>query len=237
MTHRGDDLEPLTIWQPDDRRAYNDPGSSPWGLVCLIANANGGFGSGTIVGPRHVLTASHVVAWNTTAAERIDVHQAGTTQSATTFATRALAFTQILGDPTVTTLDEDYAVLVTRERIGDRFGWLGTRTYDSSWDGDNIWDTMGYAGDVASGVFPVFQQRKNMDEDEWDLGSGRAMTTSADVMPRQSGSPMFAKWAEGNFVVSVVSAVGSVWASGLENWCSGGNDLTRLVKIARAENP
>ena len=96
---------------------------------------------------------------------------------------------------------------------------------------------MGYASDIANGSLPVFQLNKNLDEDEFDLGGGRAMTTSADVMRSQSGSPMFGTWNDGPYAVSVVSAVGQVWASGLENWCSGGNDLTRLVNQARAENP
>jgi len=75
-----------------------------------------------------------------------------------------------------------------------------------------------------------------MDEDEWDYGSGRAMTTSADIMPGQSGSPMFGYWDdEVPDVVAVVSAHGSVWASGTENWCAGGTDLGRLVRQARDE--
>ena len=78
---------------------------------------------------------------------------------------------------------------------------------------------------------------KNLDEDEWDVGSARAMTTSADVMRGQSGSPVFALWPDGSYVVAVVSAEGTVWASGLENWCSGGSDLPRLVHLARTEDP
>jgi hypothetical protein len=76
-----------------------------------------------------------------------------------------------------------------------------------------------------------------MDEDEWDYGSGRAMTTSADMMKGQSGSPMFGFWDDGPYAVAVMSAFGNVWASGFENWCSGGSDLGRVVKQARDENP
>ena len=49
---------------------------------------------------------------------------------------------------------------------------------------------------------------------------------------------MFAFWADGiAYVVAVMSAEGSVWASGTENWCAGGSDLGRLVGWARDENP
>jgi hypothetical protein len=87
----------------------------------------------------------------------------------------------------------------------------------------------------------MFIRNKNMDE--WDYASGRAMTTSADMMKDQSGSAMFGFWDEGNppqsvpCAVAVMSAYGNVWLSGSENRCSGGSDLTRIVRQARDENP
>lgn len=238
---RGVPLQPMVIWPPvDDRKTYNDP-TYPWGCVCHIQGRQGA-GSGVIVGPRHVLTASHVVDWDGPA-ERIEVLRAGGSAQATARTIRRVYFTKIVGDPGATTIDEDYAVLVTDQRIGDRFGWLGVRTYDSDWDDEPYWTNIGYAGDVAGGSLPFFQRNKSMDEDEWDYGGGRAMTTSADLMPRQSGSPMFGFWTEGNppqanpYVVAVAAAVGNIVLSGTENWCSGGNDLTRLVNQARANNP
>jgi len=90
---------------------------------------------------------------------------------------------------------------------------------------------------MAGSVFPVYQREQNLDEDEWDYGSSRAMTTSADVIPGQSGSPIFGFWGEAPYVVAVVAATGSVYASGTENWCSGGNLLTRLVNEARSNHP
>lgn len=231
LQHRGVPVNPLVVWGADDRRTYNDT-RYPWGCVCRILSS--GQGSGVFVGPRHVLTASHVVNWNGSAT--IEVHRAGGTVAATAQAVKGWAFT-FIGDVGATTVDEDYAVLVIDQRLGDRFGWMGVRTYDSGWDDEDYWCSIGYPSDVANSFFPVWQRDKELDEDEWDYGSGRAMTTAADLMPGQSGSPMFGFWSDGPYVVAVVSAVGNVFLSGTENWCAGGSDLTRLVNHARNSDP
>lgn len=239
LWHRGTELDPLFIWDADDRQMYNDT-NYPWGCVCRVVTA-AGTGSGVIVGPRHVLTASHVVDWNTSGAGSVEVHRAGPAVSAISAITRVWAFTK-LNPPNIgwSEVDEDYAVLVTADRIGERFGTFGVRTYDSSWDDEPLWWNIGYPGDVPvgnPGLFPMFQRDKALDEDEWDLGGGRAMTTSADTAKGQSGSPVFGFWDGKPSVVAVVSAQGTYFLSGDENWCSGGNDMTRLVNHAIANDP
>jgi hypothetical protein len=165
------------------------------------------------------------------------VHRAGGTVAATAKTVRRWTFTKITGQPGADTVDEDYAVLVTDQRLGDRFGWMGVRTYDSGWDDEDLWWNIGYAGDVANHLFPVWQRNMKLDEDEFDYGSGRAMTTAADLMPGQSGSPMFGFWSNGPYVVAVASAVGNIFLSGTENWCAGGSDLPSLVNHARSSDP
>jgi V8-like Glu-specific endopeptidase len=229
-------LDPLFIWGADDRHVYNDT-NYPWGCVCRIVTAIG-VGSGVIVGPRHVLTASHIVDWNTNGAGTVEVHRAGPSVSAISAIVRVWYFTKII-PPGVdwSEVDEDYAVLITADRIGDRFGWLGVRTYRSRWDDEPYWENIGYADDVAGQMFPIHQRDKELDEDEFDYGSGRSMTTSADTLKGQSGSPLFAFWADGPYVVAVVSAQGTYFLSGDENWCSGGSQMTRLVNHARSNDP
>jgi V8-like Glu-specific endopeptidase len=233
VTHRGEKLDPFVTHQPDDRAPYNDP-TYPWVCVCRITRPDGGGGSGVLIGARHVLTASHIVQWNTNVAERIEVHFAGNSAVATAFTQAAYAYTQIKGLPTSSTVDEDYAVITLTERLGDRFGFFGTKLYDSAWDDDTVWQTIGYAEDVAQFRFPTFQGNVSLDEDEFDLGSGRAMVTSADVQHGQSGAPMFGRWTGDPvaYAVAVISA-----GRGDENLCSGGEDLNRIVRHARTQDP
>lgn len=230
IDHRGELLEPGLIFAPDDRSTYNDR-SYPWGTVCKIITGIG-TGSGVIVGPRHVLTASHVVDWSRNGAGTVEVHRAGASVAATTAITKVWFYTKVTGLVEWSENDEDYAVLVTASRVGDRFGWLGTRTYDSGWDAERFWMSVGYPGDIAGAMFPVFQRDKWLDEDAWDFGGGRSMTTDADMIPGQSGSPLFAFWDDGPYVVAVWSNFSST-----ENWCSGGSDMTQLVSHARSVDP
>ena len=230
MMHRGRPLQPGLIFAPDDRRTYSD-WSYPWGTICKVTTAVG-WGSGVIVGPRHVLTASHVVDWSRNGAGSVEVHRSGGTVRATTAIIDVWFYTKVTGQVDWYENDEDYAVLITSSRIGDRFGWLGTRTYDSGWDGEPYWYSIGYPGDIGSGNSPVWQRRKWLDQDFWDFGDATSMETDADLIPGQSGSPMFAWWDDGPYVVAVWSNYTSD-----ENWCSGGGDMTRLVTHARTQDP
>ncbi|MCA9066882.1 MAG: trypsin-like peptidase domain-containing protein [Planctomycetaceae bacterium] len=226
VLQRGQSVNPLTLFQPEDRRIYNDI-SYPWGTICRVITAAGA-GSGVIVGPRHVLTASHVVDWSGNTGGTVEVHRSAGSVRATTAITTVWYYTKVTGSVDWFEQDEDYAVLVTSNRIGELFGWMGTRTYNSSWDDEPYWWNVGYPGSIANGLRPTFQRDVRLDEPWYDLGPARAMSTRADLTPGNSGGPMFGFWADGPYVVAVVSS-----ESRDENWCAGGSWLTNLVRHAR----
>ena len=230
IRHRGKELEPAVVLGTDERRIYDDT-SYPWGCVCRVVTSVG-TGSGILVGPRHVLTASHVVNWSVPNGVNgvVEVHRAGATVRAVSAVRRVFAFHRVTGTVGWTELDEDYAVLELADALGDRFGWVGTRRYSSGWDDEPYWFNVGYPADVGAAMWPTWQRSKWLDEHFWDFGSGRAMDTNADINPGNSGGPMFAWWSDGPYAVAVVSAHD---VADRENYCSGGSDLVRVVRVAR----
>jgi V8-like Glu-specific endopeptidase len=226
------DAQPLSIiGNTDDRHRYND-WRYPWGLICHV-NSVDGVGSGVLVGPRHVLTASHCVSWDDLRMT-VDVHLAWTTARAHAIVEAAGCYTRVREGHGFDQVDEDYAVLVLDQPFGQKFGSMGVRTYDSSWDGRELWDTFGYPTDNAGagGISPTWQNNVSLDEDSLDYGWGRAISTNADVYRGQSGSPVFGFWDDGPYAVAVVVA-----EVGDENYCSGGVGLTALVNAVCAARP
>ena len=227
----GHEFDPLAIFQPDGRTLYDDR-TYPWRCVCQITSGSKS-GSGVLIGPRHVLTASHVIDWNATS-DFVRLTQGGI-QLGSAFSTDAIAF-EFISDVTYSNADDDYAVLVLNARLGDSFGMYGARTYDSDWDNETAnWVSVGYAPDLSTST-PVFQTGFFLDEDDFDLGAGRMLITkTGDFVRGMSGSPVFGFWDGGPYVVGVVSA----GASGLGNYnaIAGGSNLTRLVNQARSQFP
>jgi V8-like Glu-specific endopeptidase len=226
--------QPTTIFNPDGRRAYYDQ-SYPWRCLVRITTGNGWSGSGVLIGPRHVVTASHCVDW-TPGWMTVNVMYSNMNSLASANAILYYAESKV-GPGTIPDdqSDEDYAVIVLDQPLGEQYGWLGCRTYDSGWDDEtSAWHSIGYPQDLSgNGEIAAWQTNFLLNELGADYGSARLIRSQTfDNWPGQSGSPIFGFWADGPYVVGVVSGQGSDY-----NYISGGSLLPSLVNRARNEHP
>lgn len=243
-------VNPLFVYPPDDRRTFTDT-TYPW-RACGRVVTPAGQGSGTIVGPQHVLTASHVVDWAANADGTIgwlrfepDFNNGDTFAPA--YSTTVYSYEKLSTVSGEYDVAEDYVVCVMDRRIGDELGWLGTKTYNDGWDGNNYWVHVGYPDDVGNAQQPVFEGNFSI-ANSWspgffETGSGLDMETFASLNHGDSGGPIFGFWSDGPYVVGVVSAEGTLDPvitdpqARTANWVAGGHEMPDLVNQARSDHP
>jgi V8-like Glu-specific endopeptidase len=224
-----------TIFPPDNRRVFADT-HYPWS-ACGRVDSPLGQGSGAMVGPRHLLTVSHVIQWNSdNTAGWVRFRPAYYAPSAPfgdAWAAHTYFKYKVVG-PTVDWIEGmyDYVVCVLDRRIGDWTGWLGSKGYTDSWDGGDYWSHVGYPGDLTGGNRPTFEGGIALDGVWWEPDSHEAMSHRGDVWPGQSGGPFFGWWSGWPYAVGVQSSQNSS-----ENNASGGQDMVDLILRARSDYP
>ena len=234
---RGAD-EPTTIFAPDDRYLFLDT-HYPWCTTGRV-DTPGGQASGTMVGPRHVLTCSHAIQWkgDGTAGwvKFTPSYFDGSAPFGEAWGTQVYFYNKADGSDGLSRDEEqyDYVVVVLGSRMGDLTGWMGGRSWSDDWDDEPYWRHIGYPGDLASGQRPSYQRDIAMDGSFWDREAHTRVFHQGDVWPGQSGGSFFAWWSGEDYpsVVAVQSAQNSD-----ENIASGGSDMIDLIIRARNENP
>lgn len=229
---------PTTVFAPDDRRLFRDT-SYPWSTAALVETAHG-TGSGVVIGPRHLLTVSHVIDWNAPSgysANWIKVtpsYYDGSEPFGHAYGTHIYWFNKDDGNNSIDLTEEqfDYVVVVLDSRIGETTGWMGARGYTDSWDGLAAWSHMGYPADLNSGQRPSFQGGFPMDGSGSEPDAHEAIDHKADVWPGQSGGPVFGWW-DGDVGPRAVAV--QSWQTSDTNGASGGGDLDELVIQARTD--
>ncbi len=214
--------QPTSIFAPDDRYSFSDT-SFPWSTCGRVIVWKPGNSAGWIKftplkfdssEPFGHAYASLIYSWNKAdPSDNLD-----TTESAF-----------------------DYVVCVLDSYLGNVTGWMGSRGYDTSWDGGNYWSHVGYPQDLSSGTRPAFIGYQSFrDESSASIGgrSSYRIDHEIDVIPGQSGGPYFGWWSGEPWprVVGIQSAQN--WGGpGGDNTCGGGNPLSELISYARNEMP
>ncbi len=224
-----------TIFGPDNRRAFRDT-TYPWSTIGLV-ETNRGSGSGVMIGPRHLLTVSHVIDWSAPSGFAADwvrftpSYYDGGAPFGEAYGEHIYWYIQEDGDGFISAAegDFDYVVVVLDRRLGETTGWMGARGYDDDWDNLAVWSHMGYPTDLNSGQRPTWQGGFQIDGTDADAQS---ILHQADVFPGQSGGPVFGFWAAdvGPRAVAVQS-----WQNSANNGASGSMDMRDLVALARTD--
>ncbi len=230
-----------TIFAPDDRYTFSDT-AFPWCTAGRVETSSGGWASGVMIGPRHLLTCSHAIGW----INPPNPYVAGWIKFTPSYFDASEPFgiawgTHIYWQEQVTppTIDgtegrNDYVVVALDRRMGDLTGWMGSRTYDDSWDAGAYWSHIGYPSDVSGGTRPTFQGSIGMDGDDNEPATNQQIYHQGDVWPGQSGGPFFGWW-EGEPWPRVVAD--QSWQNSSTNGASGGSHMVDLIIRARSDFP
>jgi len=229
--------EATTIFGADNRYTFRDT-AYPWSTTGRVTSPLGS-ASGAMVGPRHLLTCSHVVQWlpdNVAGWIRFaPAFYDGSEPFGAAWGTRIYWESQKVFGPTISRdeAQHDYVCVVLDRRIGDVTGWMGSRGWSDSWDGGAYWSHIGYPGDLG-GQRPSFQNGVALDGSFWDREVHTRIFHKADVWRGQSGGPFFGWWSGESFprIVADQSAQNSD-----ENIASGGAHMVNCIIRARNDHP
>ncbi|PRX24126.1 hypothetical protein B0G75_12330 [Paraburkholderia sp. BL18I3N2] len=142
---KGRKVKPLTVFPGDARQVLFDT-SWPWLLTGKIVTSDGTSGSGVLIGDRLVLTARHVMPWNSIATGNwwmkfTPYYFDGTEPFGSSYVSDARHYGT---DDSDFNLSHDYAVLRLFDPMGNRLGYIGTTSFDDGWRGLTVWENVGY---------------------------------------------------------------------------------------------
>ena len=237
-------VKPLYVWGNDDRQLYEDT-SYPWGCVGKIYNSDGFQGSGALVGANLVVTAAHVVPWNSIGAGSwwmrfVPAYSNGTSLFGSGVESNASDVRAINNGNTVS--GYDWAILKLYNPVGTTTGWFGYNGWSSDWESQNYWTVLGYPTAVGGGEMPSWQTGIDYhDEDSDDNGGEELESNTADITGGNSGGPIFGFWDSDPRVIGVVSGEESEYefpaSSDENNIFASGSGFTSLIAWGRTNWP
>ncbi len=226
---------PEKVFGSDQRQIFY-PSGYPWrctGKIYAWTDPSAGpawVGSGALVGPNVVLTASHVVPWGSSPwmMKFVPAFYDGNS----IYGGGYYSYVQSYQGYRNHGQGDDMAVLKLYTALGNAFGWFGTKTYNSSWEDGNYWTRVGWATDLATGNRPNRVMGFPIVDDDWD-GAGLELEYKSDSNGGDSGGPVFSWWSDGPYIVGAHSG----WEQEIfteNNVAAGGSILPSLVQWAHA---
>lgn len=226
---------------PDNRTPYY-PDSYPFSIVGRLfvwddatAPIWATSGTASLLGDRTILTASHMVPWNSGSnwkALFIPAYWDG----ASLFGSGAVSWvTNAQGYPDHAQGD-DMAVMRLAEPLGASLGYFGFKTYTDDWEDLEVWTLPGYPGDKDDAQRPWMHLNFPIIDDD-DDGAGVELEYRADAYHGQSGAPIFAWFDGAPYIVGTHSGGEDNPGEPTQNVAAGGSALTNLLHWARATWP
>lgn len=234
------------VFGSDDRQAYY-PSGYPWqciGRVFTWTDATrpgwSFYGSGVLVGPRHVLTAGHVAPWGS--ANWAMLFVPGYYDGNSVVGSGANSWVsdfRSLDSGAASVSAHDISLLRLYDPLGDQLGYFGSKVYDRAWQDGNYWALVGYPSMVTS-ERPSFQLGIPVLDNDVD-GDAMELEHQGDVTAGDSGGPFFGTWPDGYpYVIGTVSG-GERITGGDDpednNICAGGQALVNLISYWLANWP
>ena len=243
---KGNDI-PEVVFPPDTRYIYRDT-SFPWCTTGKVETSSGSC-TGTMIGRRLMVTASHCINWTNGGAGWVKLtpsYYNGSEPFGIAWATRVIYWSRVDGSDGLSDQETafDYVVLVLDRNLGDITGYPGYRTYSSSWNGGNYWQHIGYPGDLSGSERPAFFGNGAISSVQSKSTSGQTGYVEGHFMDTSgghSGGPYWGWW-EGEpwpRLVGVHSVGASNPGTGTsgDNEAGGGPALSSLIGYAREHYP
>lgn len=167
----------------------------PWTCVgklyiCRKGSRSCGAGSGVMVGPRHMLTASHAMPWGTddsTITFRPSYHEGIDPRFGEAHVLHWIGV-QFEGDGA---RGNDFVICELDWRIGERTGWMGSQWQeDNRWYFAHPWTSIGYPASIG-GEYPAFRMPVNIREVIDENSEIQRIITDSFATPGWSGGPLW----------------------------------------------
>eukprot|EP00770_Monocercomonoides_exilis_P010785 MONOS_10732.1-p1 / transcript=MONOS_10732.1 / gene=MONOS_10732 / organism=Monocercomonoides_exilis_PA203 / gene_product=endopeptidase / transcript_product=endopeptidase / location=Mono_scaffold00499:11864-15556(-) / protein_length=527 / sequence_SO=supercontig / SO=protein_coding / is_pseudo=false len=232
------------VFGVDDRKAFKNA-SYPWSAVGRVRSAKG-VCTGTLVGKRLVVTGSHCIPWTSKGGAEWITFTPAYYRSEEPFGScgveNVLVYVKISGAMTNLQSAFDQAILVLKEPLGEKAGYVGYTTFQRDWLGKPYWYNVGYPIELQQSGVPVISSEGSIDfMDEYSIQSWKSylLGTFIDMTSGHSGGPVWGFFGDEDFprVVALISSESATKGNDKDgdNNLSGGPALTHLINYAREQ--